>query len=74
MYCTNCGFRFEGNFCPRCGTTAVKITKKSEASSNRPEHNNIIDKKTNTIDSPQPIGTGTTKTKKNTMDALRQLA
>lgn len=22
MFCTNCGFEFEGNFCPRCGTKA----------------------------------------------------
>lgn len=24
MFCTNCGTEFEGNFCPECGTPAVK--------------------------------------------------
>ena len=25
MFCTNCGYEFEGNFCPNCGTAAAPV-------------------------------------------------
>ena len=25
MFCTNCGFQFQGSFCPECGTPAAKL-------------------------------------------------
>lgn len=29
MYCSNCGEKYEGNFCPKCGTPALKERPKS---------------------------------------------
>ena len=33
MFCTNCGTKFEGNFCPACGTPAAGVTPTPAAAS-----------------------------------------
>lgn len=33
MFCTKCGTKFEGNFCPNCGTPVAKIEKSSHIES-----------------------------------------
>ena len=38
MYCSNCGFQFNGNFCPRCGTKSQKILPHNSASGGTPEN------------------------------------
>ena len=36
MFCTNCGTKFEGNFCPACGTPAAGVTPTPAAASVAP--------------------------------------
>ena len=31
MFCTNCGTKFEGNFCPKCGTAAASVDEAAPA-------------------------------------------
>lgn len=43
MFCTNCGMKFEGKFCPVCGQKATEVTEGYKAAERR-IHQQIIEK------------------------------